>query len=72
MFSVITKEEWTSRCHNTCQCEQNYWRLEPIFDDISQQIIVNLQNESSSSVEQEGEEEVEEEDVGEFSGTRAS
>jgi transposase len=35
MFNIVTKEEWSSRCNNAHQCEQNYLLLEPIIDDIS-------------------------------------
>jgi hypothetical protein len=38
-FSIITREEWRSRCNNALHCEQNYLRLEPIID-ISEQIIL--------------------------------
>jgi transposase len=40
-FNIITKKERSSRCNNAHQCEQNYLRLEPIIDDISEQIVVN-------------------------------
>jgi plasmid maintenance system antidote protein VapI len=69
-FNIITKEEWSSRCNNARQCEQNYLRLEPIID-ISEQTVVNLQNDSdnsSCSSSEEEEEEVAEEDDGELSG----
>jgi hypothetical protein len=46
-------------------------RLEPIIDDISEQIVINLQNDSGnsscSSSEEEEEEVAEEEDYGELS-----
>jgi hypothetical protein len=48
--------------------------LEPIIDDISEQIVINLQNgsDNSSCSSSEGkEEEVAEEDDGELSGTEA-
>ncbi|KDR09290.1 hypothetical protein L798_01026 [Zootermopsis nevadensis] len=48
-FSIITKEEWSSRCNKSRQCEKNYFRLEPIIDDVSGQIIVNLQNDSDTN-----------------------
>jgi hypothetical protein len=72
-FSIVTKEEWSFRCNNACQCEQNYLRLEPIIDDISEQIVINLQNNSdnSSCSSNEEEEEVAEEDDGELSGIEA-
>jgi len=75
-LSLITKEEWSSRCNNAHQCEQNYLRLEPFIDDISEQIVVNLQGGSeisscSSSEEEEMEEKVAEEDDGELSGLEA-
>jgi hypothetical protein len=37
-FNIVTKEEWSSRCNNARRCEQNYLRLEPIIDDISEQL----------------------------------
>jgi hypothetical protein len=73
-FNIITKEEWSSRCNNARQCEQNYLRLEPIIDDISEQIVVNLQSDSdnsSCSSSEEEEEEFAEEDDGKFSGIEA-
>jgi hypothetical protein len=73
-FNIITEEEWSSRCNNARQCEQNYLRLEPSIDDISEQIVVNLQNDSdnsSCSSSEEEEEEVAEEDDGELSGIEA-
>jgi hypothetical protein len=73
-FSIITKEEWSSRCNNARQCEQNYSRLEPIIDDISEQIVINLQSDgdnSSCSSSEEEEEEIAEEDDGELSGIEA-
>jgi hypothetical protein len=36
MFRIITKEEWSLRCNNAHQCKQNYLRLEPTTDDISE------------------------------------
>jgi plasmid maintenance system antidote protein VapI len=72
-FNIVTKEEWSSRCNNARQCEQNYLRLEPIID-ISEQIVMNLQNDSdnsSRSSSEEEEEEVAEEDDGELSGIEA-
>jgi hypothetical protein len=65
-FNIVTKEEWSSRCNNARQCEQNYLRLEPIVDDISEQIVINLQNYSDNSSCSSSEEE--EEDDGELSG----
>jgi hypothetical protein len=72
-FNIITKEEWSSRCNNARQSEQNYLRLEPIIDDISEQIVINLQSDSdnSSCSSSEEEEEVAEEDDGELSGIEA-
>jgi hypothetical protein len=73
-FNIVTKEEWSSRCNNARQCEQNYLRLEPIIDDISEQIVNNLQNDSdnsSCSSSEEEEEEVAEEDDRELSGIEA-
>jgi hypothetical protein len=73
-FNIVTKEEWSSRCNNARQCEQNYLRLEPNIDDISEQIVINLQNDndnSSCSSSEEEEEEVAEEDDGELSGIEA-
>jgi hypothetical protein len=73
-FNIVTKEEWSSRCNNARQCEKNYLRLEPIIDDISEQIVINLQNcsdNSSCSSSEEEEEEVAEEDDGELSGIEA-
>jgi hypothetical protein len=67
-FNIVTKEEWSSRCNNARQCEQNYLRLETIIDDISEQIVINLQNysdNSSCSSSEEEEEEAAEEDDGE-------
>jgi hypothetical protein len=73
-FNIVTKEEWSSRCNNARHCEQNYLRLEPIIDDISEQIVINLQtnsdNSSCSSSEEEEEEVVEENDW-ELSGIEA-
>jgi hypothetical protein len=73
-FSIVAKEEWSSRCNNARQCEQNYLRLEPIIDDISEKIVINLQNDSDnsncSSSEAEKEEVVEEDD-GELSRIEA-
>jgi hypothetical protein len=40
---MMTKEQWSSRSNNVCQCKQNNLRLEPIIDDISENIVVNLQ-----------------------------
>jgi hypothetical protein len=71
-FNIIMKEEWSSRCNNAHQCKQNYLQLEPIVDDISEQIVVNLQNDSdtsSCSSSEEEEEEIAKEDDGELSGT---
>jgi hypothetical protein len=68
-FNIITKEEWSSRCNNARQCEQNYLQLEPIIDDISEQIVINLQNDSDNSSCSSSEEE--EEDDGELSGIEA-
>jgi hypothetical protein len=73
-FSIVTKEDWSSRCNNVRQCEQNYLRLEPIVDDISEQIVINLQidsDNSSCSSSEEEEEEVLEEDDRELSGIEA-
>jgi hypothetical protein len=73
-FNIVTKEERSSRCSNARQCEQNYLRLGPIIDDISKQILINLQNDSgnsSCSSSEEEEEEVAEEDDGELSGIEA-
>jgi hypothetical protein len=73
-FNIITKEECSSRCNSARQCEQNYLRMEPIIDDISEQIVVHLQNDSdnsSCSSSEEEEEEVAEEDDGEESGIEA-
>jgi hypothetical protein len=55
------------------RCEQNYSRLEPIIDDISEQIVINLQNDSdnSSCSSSEEEEEVAEEDDGELTELEA-
>jgi hypothetical protein len=69
-FNLVTTEEWSSRCNNVRQCKQNYLRLEPIIDDISEQIVINLQNDSdnsSCSSSEEEEEEVAEENDGELS-----
>jgi hypothetical protein len=49
-------------------------RLEPIIDDISEQIVINLQSDSdnnSCSSSEEEEEETEKEDDGELSGIEA-
>jgi hypothetical protein len=49
-------------------------RLEPIIDDISEQILLNLQNDNdnrSCGSSEEEEEEVSEEDDGELSGIEA-
>jgi hypothetical protein len=73
-FNIITKEDWSSRCYNAHQCEQNYVRLEPIINDILEQIVINVQNDSdnsSCSSSEEEEEEVAEEDDGELSGIEA-
>jgi hypothetical protein len=73
-LSIITKEQWRSRCNNAGQCKQYYLWLELIIDDISENIVVNLQNDSdTSSIEaEEGkEEEVVEEHDGEFGRTEA-
>jgi superfamily I DNA and RNA helicase len=73
-FNIITKEEWSLRCNNARQCKQNYLRLEPIIDDISEQIVISLQNDSdnsSYSSSEEEEEEVAEEDDGELSEVEA-
>jgi hypothetical protein len=75
-FSITTEEEWSSRCSIALQCEENYLRVEPITDDISKPIVVNLQGDSetsscSSSEEEDGEEGVAEEYDGEFSGIEA-
>jgi hypothetical protein len=40
-FNIVAKEEWSSRCNIARQCEQNYLRLEPVIDDISEQIVIN-------------------------------
>jgi hypothetical protein len=69
-FSITTEEEGSSIA---LQCEENYLRVEPITDDISKPIVVNLQGGSetsscSSSEEEDGEEGVAEEYDGEFSG----
>jgi hypothetical protein len=40
-FNIVTKEEWSLRCNNARQCEQKYFRLEPIIDDIIEQIVIN-------------------------------
>jgi hypothetical protein len=72
--NIITKEEWSSWCNNARQCEQNYLRLEPIIDDISEQIVINLQNGSDNSScrsSAKEEEEVAKEDDGELSGIEA-
>jgi hypothetical protein len=73
-FNIVTKEEWSSRSINARRFEQNYLRLEPIIDDISEQIGINLQSysdNSSCSSSEEEEEEVSEDDDGELSGTEA-
>jgi hypothetical protein len=73
-FNIVTKEEWSSRYNNARECEQNYLRLEPIIDDISEQIVINLQNDSDNSSctsSEEEEEEVAEEDDWELSGIEA-
>jgi hypothetical protein len=71
-FNIITREEWSSRCNNARQCKQNYLRLEPIIDDISEQTVVNLQsNSNNSSCSSSEEEEIAEEDDGELSGIEA-
>jgi hypothetical protein len=41
------------RCNNTRQFERNYLRLEHIINDIAQQILLNLQNYSDTSNEEE-------------------
>jgi hypothetical protein len=69
-FNIVTEEEWISRCNNARQCEQNYLRLETIIDDISEQSVINLQNNSENSSCSSSEEE-EEEDDGELSGIEA-
>jgi hypothetical protein len=48
-FSIITKDEWSSRCNSSSLCKQNYLQLEPITDDISEQIVVSLQDNSKNS-----------------------
>jgi hypothetical protein len=68
--NIITKEEGGSRSNNDRLCKQNYLWLESTTDNISEQIVLNLQNDSdnsscSSSKEKE-EEEVE--DDGDLSG----
>jgi hypothetical protein len=68
-FNIITKEERSSRCNNARQCERNYLRLEPVIDDISEQIVVNLQSDSdnsSCSSSEEEEEEIAEDDDGDL------
>jgi hypothetical protein len=71
-FNIVTKEEWSSRCNNARQCKQNYFHLEPIIDDISEQIVINLQNDSdNSSCSSSEEEEEEDDDDGELSGIEA-
>jgi hypothetical protein len=61
--SIITKEKWSSRCNNACQCDQNYLQLEPIIVDFSEQIIVNFQNDSDTSSCSRSEDEEREEEV---------
>jgi hypothetical protein len=77
-FSIISKEDSRSRCNNACQCEQNYLRLGAITDNISEQVVVNLQDSEKSSCrssedeeEEEGVAEEEEEEDGELSGMEA-
>jgi hypothetical protein len=69
-FNIVTKKEWSSRCNNVRQCEQNYLRLKPIIDDISEQIVINLQNDSDNSSCSSSKKEKEEDD-GELSGIKA-
>jgi transposase len=72
-FNIVTKEEWSSRCNNVRRREQNYLRLEPITDDISEQIVIFLQNDSDnrSCSNSERDEEVAEEEDGELSEIEA-
>jgi hypothetical protein len=41
-FSIIPEEELCSKCNSAHQCEYNYFWLEPIIEDISEQNIFNL------------------------------
>jgi hypothetical protein len=49
-FNIVIKEEWSSRCNNARQCEQNYLQLEPIIDDISEQLVISLQSDVITAV----------------------
>jgi hypothetical protein len=72
-FSIIRKKERSSKCNSACQGGQSDLRLEPIIDNISEQIVINLQNGSDTSncsIRGEGEEEeVAEGNNRELSGT---
>jgi hypothetical protein len=42
-LSIVTKEELSFRYNNARQCQQNYLRMVSIIDNISEELIVNLQ-----------------------------
>jgi transposase len=48
-FNAITKEEWASCCRHAVECEEKYFVLEREIDLTSEQIIISLGEDDSSS-----------------------
>jgi hypothetical protein len=48
-FSYIRNEDWSPWCNTACQFGHNYLRMQHFIDDTSEQIIVNLQNDSDTN-----------------------
>jgi hypothetical protein len=48
-FNAITKEEWASCCRHAVECEEKYFVLEREIYLTSEQIIISLGEDDSSS-----------------------
>ncbi|KAG8281906.1 hypothetical protein J6590_049970 [Homalodisca vitripennis] len=47
-FEEITTEEWLSRVNHIKKVEEDYIRLEPQIDEMTEHIVINLQDDSDS------------------------
>lgn len=54
-ISSITSDDWMKRCKHVEKVEDEYLRLEPIIDENSERLVINLGEDSSSTEESDNE-----------------
>lgn len=47
-FQTMGKDEWASRCSHVRKCEEEYLKLEQTLDTMTEQIVINLRDDSSN------------------------